>query len=129
MKNILVLILCFFSLTLLGQNLECCKTEKDVENYLSGKWKLKGSDSKTIYRYWVEKGKVRLEYYKSDDKEKGIHRTDNDAFIGIIKYENGFKLDYTYPFDSVTAELKHLDSEKLIVVRDGEEREYYKIEK
>ena len=129
MKITLILVLSFLPLTLFGQHLKCCETEKEVEEYLSGKWKLKDSDSKTIYKYWIEKGKLKLESYKSDDKEKGVHRMDNDAFIEVIKYENGFRLEYTHTFETIITELKYLNSVKFITVRDGEEREYYKVGK
>lgn len=128
MRKSLFLILTFLSMTAFGQHLKCCETEKEVEIYLSGKWKLKDSNSKTIYHYSFKNGKGYLEYFKEDDKEKGIFRTDNDAFIEIIKYENGFKIEFVYTFETLTLELKYLNSNKLILVRDGTEKEYYKIE-
>ena len=37
--------LTFSPLTLFGQSLECCETDKDVEKYISGEWKLKDFNS------------------------------------------------------------------------------------
>jgi len=128
MRKSLFLIFTFLSLTTFGQHLNCCETEKEVEFYLNGKWKLKNSDSKTIYYYSFKNGKGYLEYFKANDKEEGIFRTDNDAFVEIIKYENGFKIEYIYTFETMTLELKYLNSNKLILLRDGTEKEYYKIE-
>lgn len=48
MKKTLILLLTFLPMTLLGQQLECCTSEKDVETYLNGDWKKEGSDSKKI---------------------------------------------------------------------------------
>ena len=128
MKKILILILTFLPLTLLGQQLKCCESEKEVESYLSGKWKIKNSDSKTVYHYWFENGKGNLEDFEAAENGEEIIVEDNHSFVEIIKYENGFKLKHTYLYGNWISELKYLNSKKLILLTDGKETEYYKIE-
>ena len=127
MTKYLILLLTFIPLTLFGQHLKCCESKKEVESYLSGKWKVKGSDSKTVYKYWFENGKGNLEDF--EPAEKGIEKIveDSHKFVEIIKYENGFKLKYIYLYGDWISELKYLNSNKLILITDGEETEYYKV--
>jgi hypothetical protein len=128
MKKTLILILTFLPLTLLGQHLKCCETEKGVESYLSGKWKIKHSDSKTVYHYWFGNGKGNLEEFQLTKNGEEIIVEDDHSFVEIIKYENGFKIKYTYLYGNWISELKYLNSKKLILITDGKETEYYKIE-
>lgn len=127
MTKFFILILIFLPLTLLGQQLKCCESVKEVESHLSGNWKVKDSDSKTVYHYWFEKGEGNLEDYEPAENGEQLIVEDNHSFVEIIKYENGFKLKYTYLYGEWISELKHLDSNKLILITDGKEREYYKV--
>lgn len=43
--------LTFLPLTLLGQQLECCKSVEAVENSLNGFWKMKNSDKNEPLRF------------------------------------------------------------------------------
>ena len=127
MTKTLILLLTFLPLTLLGQDLKCCESEKDVETYLSGKWKVKDSDSKTVYHYWFENGKGNLENFEPAEKGEKIIIEDNHSFVEIIKYENRFKLKHTYLYGDWISDLKYLNSNQLILIRDGKEKEYYKV--
>mgnify|MGYP000684037076 CR=1 FL=1 len=51
MKKFLILLLIFLPLTIIGQELECCESEKEVETYLNGDWKKKDSEPNRQYRY------------------------------------------------------------------------------
>ncbi len=130
MKKILILILTFLPLTLLGQHLKCCESEKEVESYLSGKWKQK-SDSNTEIIYTFENGKGRIKYIQLHAID-GITIEDYKEVAEISKHENGFKIKFVNNNSDViytrTSELKYLDSKKLILITDGRETEYYKIE-
>ena len=128
MKKTLILILIFLPLTLLGQHLKCCETEKEVESYLSGKWKIKNSDSNTIYHYWFEKGQGNLTEMEQTENEGEYMIIDDHPFVDIIKYDQGFKLKFTHLYSNWTSELKYLNSNKLILITDGRETEYYKID-
>ncbi len=126
MKKALILILTFLPLTLLGQHLKCCESEKEVESYLSGKWKIKNSDSKTIYHYWFEKAQGNLTEMEQTENEGEYLIIDDHPFIDIIKYDQGFKLKFTHLYNNWISELKYLNSNKMILVTNGKETEYYK---
>ncbi|WP_459209090.1 hypothetical protein [Aquimarina rhabdastrellae] len=126
MKKALILILTFLPLTLLGQHLKCCETEKAVESYLSGKWKIKNLDSKTIYHYWFEKAQGNLTEMEQTENEGEYLIIDDHSFIDIIKYDQGFKLKFTHLYSNWISELKYLNSNKMILVTNGIETEYYK---
>jgi len=124
MKKTLILILTFLPLTLLGQHLKCCESKKEVESYLSGKWKIKNSDSKTIYHYWFEKQQGNLTEMERTENEYLI--IDGHTFVDIIKYDQGFKLKFTSLYNNWTSELKYLNSNRMILVTDNKEVEYIK---
>lgn len=126
MKKILILIITFLPLTLLGQHLQCCESEKEVAFYLSGKWKIKNSNSKTIYHYWFEKGQGNLTEMEPTDNEGEYIIIDDHSFVDIITYDQGFKLKFTYLNGNWTSELKYLNSNSMILVTDGKEIEYIK---
>ena len=127
MKKTLILFLTFLPLSLLGQQLKCCETEKEVENHLSGKWKIKGSDSKTVYHYWFQNEQGNLEDFVPAESGEELIIEDNHSFVEIIKHKNGFKLKHTYLYGDWISELKYLDSNKLVLRTEGKETEYYKI--
>jgi len=127
MKKTLIIILTLLPLTLIGQQLKCCESEKEIKSYLSGKWKVKGSDSKTLYHYWFENGKGNLKYFEPAKNGEEIIVEDNHSFVEIIKYENGFKLKHIYLYGNWISELKYLNSSKLILITNGKETQYYKV--
>ena len=127
MTKILILLLTFLPLTLFGQHLKCCESEKEVETYLSGFWKVKESESKTRYQYWFENGKGNLTEVELTEDENEYIVVDDHPFVEIIKYKNGFKLKYTDLSGSFISELKYLNSKKMILLTNGKEVEYCKI--
>ena len=88
---------------------------------------MKDSDSTTVYHYWFENGKGNLEDFEPAVNGEELIVEDNHSFVEIIKYENGFKLKYTYLYGDWISELKYLNSNKLILITDGKEKEYYKV--
>ncbi|MDY8135445.1 hypothetical protein [Aquimarina sp. 2201CG5-10] len=127
MKKNLVLILIFLPLTIIGQHLKCCESEKEVESYLSGIWKIKDSDSKTCYKYWFEKGQGNLTEIELTENKGEYLIIDNHPFVDIIKYDMGFKLRFTNLAGNWISELKYLNSKKMILVTDKKEVEYIKV--
>jgi hypothetical protein len=126
-KN-LILLLTFLPLTLFGQHLKCCESEKEVELYLSGKWKIKNSDEKTIYYYWFEKGQGNLTEMEQTENEEEYLIIDDHPFVDVIKYDQGFKLKFIHLYGNWISELKYLNSNRMILITDGKETEYYKID-
>lgn len=126
MIKTLILILTFLPLTILGQHLKCCESKKEVESYLSGKWKIKNSGSKTIYHYWFEKEQGNLTEMERTENENEYLIIDDHPFVDIIKYDQGFKLKFTSLYSSWTSELKYLNSNRMILVTNNKEVEYIK---
>lgn len=129
MKKTLILILTFLPLTLLGQHLKCCESEKEVESYLSGKWKENNDESNTVYEYWFENGKGHLSEIEISENGDELIELEVQPFVEIIKYDGGFKIKFIYPYENWVSELKYLNSNKLILITNGKETEYYKYEK
>ena len=142
MKKILIVILTFLPLTLLGQHLKCCESEKEVELYLSGIWKQNDSNPEflyeykngkeikrkieTLYKYTFEKGQGHLTEMEQTENKSEYIIIDDHPFVDIIKYDQGFKLKFTHLYSSWTSELKCLNSDRMILVTNGKETEYVK---
>ncbi len=129
MKKILILIFTILPFISFGQHLKCCESEKEVEKYLSGKWKEKNDESNTVYEYWFENGKGHLSEIEIAENGDELIELEVQPFVEIIKYDDGFKIKFTYPYENWISELKYLNSNKLILITDGKETEYYKYKK
>jgi hypothetical protein len=128
MKKVLLLILIFSPLNLIGQELECCKTEKDVETYLSGDWKKKDSDLNRLYRNEFKNGKGKFKVFVINEDGTLKPAEENVPEIRILKKDYGFEIEHDFGVVKTITGIKYLDSNKLIVTRrDGAETEYYKI--
>ncbi len=128
MKIILILILTFSPLTLLGQQLKCCETVKEVEHYLIGEWKIQSSNSDIEYHYWQENGKIYLSMVEPTELKKEYLLVEHDFTVRVEKTNRGFKIQTTNLNGNWSSELKYLNSKKLILITDGNETEYYNIE-
>lgn len=115
-------------LILSGQNLKCCKTIKEVETHLSGKWKIENSDSETILHFWFENGKGHMNKYVYMKNGKTRKEEKDQPLINVYKDEGVFYLEFQYLFGGVGHQIIYLDSKRLILPIDGTEIEYYKIE-
>ncbi|MGO2103755.1 MAG: hypothetical protein ACTH3E_12005 [Psychroflexus halocasei] len=127
MKNNLILLLTFLPLTILGQQLKCCETEKDVEQYLIGEWKNKNSNSNVEYHYWKENGKIYLSIVEPTELKNEYLLVEHDFNVRVEKTNLGFKIQTINLNADLNAELKYLNSNKLILITDGKETEYYRI--
>ena len=128
MRKTLFLLLIFLPLILIGQELECCKTEKDVETYLSGDWKKKDSDFDRLYRSEYRNGKGKFKVFIINEDGTLNPVKENVPVTKILKTENGFEIEHNFGGLKTFTGIKYLDSNKLIVTRrDGAETEYYKV--
>lgn len=84
--------------------------------------------SKIVYQYWFENGKGNLEDFEPAKRGEEVIIEDNHSFVEFIKYEKGFKLKHIYLYGNWISELKYLNSNKLVLITEGKETEYYKID-
>ncbi|WP_417870954.1 hypothetical protein [Winogradskyella sp.] len=129
MKKILNIVLMVLPLVLSGQNLKCCKSVNQVESYLRGEWIENKVDSNTVYEFWFENGIGHLSEKEIAEYGDEVIELEIQPYVEVIKYEGGFKIKFIYPNESWTSELKYINSSKLVLIRDGEETEYYRYEK
>ena len=125
----LIILLIISPLVLVGQQLKCCESDKQVENHLTGNWKKTDGDPKIVYHYWFKDGQGNME--RLQQPKKGVIdviEDDNHSFVDVIKSDNGYKLEFTYPYGNHIAVLKYLSESKLILISDGKETEFYKVE-
>lgn len=111
------------------QETKCCKSIKEVESYLSGKWKMKNSDENKEYHYSFNNGQGKFQVYETDDSGELMNLNDEPTKFRIIKSENGFKIEYNYDLNlDVIYDIKHLDSNKFIRARrDGKESTLHRV--
>lgn len=127
MKNVFVTILFLTPIILIGQDLNCCKTKKEVENYISGYWKIKDSLSKIRYNFWFEKGRGNLTILESINNDSEYLVLDDHPFVDIIKNDVGFELKFTDLYENRLANIKYLDSVKMVLHMEGKKIEYQKM--
>lgn len=111
---------------LIGQDLDCCKTKKEIENNISGYWKIKDSISKIRYNFWFEKGQGNLTILEPITNDDEYLVLDDHPFVDIIKNDIGFELKFTDLYENRLARIKYLDSVKMILLMDGKNIEYQK---
>lgn len=127
MKKLLLILILNLILYSCSATLAHIKTQNEVAELLTGNWKLKNSESKTIYSFRFESLKGFYEESEPDDDGKYIIVYDNPV-IEIIKKGKKFNLKFTDLLESWNSQIIHLDKEKLILKTSGKETEYYKIE-
>jgi len=128
MMKILILLLTFLPLTLLGQQLECCKSVEEVGTNLNGYWKMKNSDKNEQLRFEFNNGIGKFWRNKFNEKNELIESKEIDQTLEIFKTESGFELDWSNGNRLGTSKIKVLNPTTLVFVRsDGKETEYYKI--
>ncbi len=127
-KKHLIVIIGLLPCIVIGQTLQCCNTEKEVEEAISGYWKIKDLDSKTIYHYWVADGQGNVEDVVSGEKDGEYEiKERNHSFFYLQKENFGFALNYIYKYGNWTSNLNYLDATKMILITNGESTEYYKV--
>ena len=127
-KNNFVLLLVLFPLFTFSQNLECCSSEKEIEEALTGYWKIKNDASKSIYHYWFENGRGNVENVEitnTTEKYKPVEKS--HSHIYLKKEDNLFILEYIYRYGSWTSTINKLNENSLTLETNGEITEYYKV--
>jgi hypothetical protein len=128
MKKILILMLTFLPLTLLGQQLECCKSVQEVGNSINGYWKMKNSEKNEQLRFEFNDGIGKFWQNKFNEKNELVESKEIEHTLEIFKTDSGFELDWSNRNRLVTSRIKILNSTSLVFVRgDGKENEYYRI--
>jgi hypothetical protein len=128
MKKTLFLILTFLPLNLIGQELNCCKSKKEIEVFLNGDWKKKDSDPNYLYRFEFNNGTGKFKVFVIDEEGTLMLVEKNLPDIKILKTKKGFEIEHNFSGVKTYSEIKYLDSSKLIVTRrDGAEKEYYRV--
>ena len=128
MKKTLILLLAFLPLTLIGQELKCCNSEKEIEIFLSGDWKKNDSDLNRLYRFEFNNGTGKFKVFVINEDGTLKLVEENLPDIKILKTKKGFEIALNFDGLKTYSGIKFLDSTKLIITRlDGAESEYYKI--
>ncbi|WP_282122666.1 hypothetical protein [Algibacter mikhailovii] len=130
MNKSLILVLTLLPLIVLGQELKCCESIKEVETYLNGNWEKKDSDLNRLYHFEFRNGFGKFQMFEI--KENGTLKLaeENPPDIKILATKNGFEIEYDYGVLKAFSGIKCLDSLKLTITRqDGAEKEYYRIAK
>ena len=128
MKKTLILILTFLPLTLLGQQLECCKSVEEVGNEINGYWKMKSPDKNEQLQFEFNNGIGKFWRYKFNDKNELIETKEINQKLEIFETKSGFEMDWSNGKRIGTSKIKTLNSTSLVFVRrDGKETEYSRI--
>ncbi len=126
MAKTLLLLLTFLPLTLLGQELKCCVSTEEAESYLSGIWKVKNKNSKTLYKYSFEDGQGHWTEMESTENKDDYFIAEDHPFIYRITSDQGFKLKINHSYGHWIGEFKSLNSRKMLLVSNGKETEFIK---
>ncbi|MBU2939986.1 hypothetical protein KO494_10590 [Lacinutrix sp. C3R15] len=111
-----------------SQNASCCTSIEATEEALSGYWKIKDVDSKSIYHYWFENGRGNVENVEVTEtigKYKPVEKS--HSYIYIKKEGDTLKLEYIYKYGSWISVITLLDENNLVLVTNEEATAYYKI--
>ena len=128
LKLYLIAIILIFPSLIIAQELECCKSEKDIENTITGYWKIKDDNSKSLYHFWFENGRGNVETVQTTETVgKYIHVDKSHSYIYIKKEDDFYILEYIYKYGKWTSIIKQLDSNNLVLETNAENTAYYKI--
>ncbi|MCF7560414.1 hypothetical protein L3X39_07175 [Sabulilitoribacter multivorans] len=121
MKKLLVCISILYVSICFSQNLECCKTIQEVEQAITGDWKLKGDTENVIYRFTFGNKNGYVEVLeelnlppKAENKDvNGL--VNDDHTLVKIKYDKGlFYIDLIYLYGDVSEPINVLNKESFI---------------
>ncbi len=111
-----------------AQNLECCSSDKEIEEAITGYWKIKNDGSKSIYHYWFENGRGNVEnVIITETKEEYKPVEKSHSHIYLKKEDTTFILEYIYKYGNWTSVLKKLNATNLVIETNGETTAYYKV--
>ncbi|WP_445452740.1 hypothetical protein [Flavobacterium sp. 25HG05S-40] len=122
-KKILILFLTL-SLSIYSQKLKCCKTIEEVKRKLEGNWIVKNGDSNLVYQYSFTGEIGRIHKEEKKDVLRGIVSMKiHEPNFKLRRSLFGYKIKYTTPAGGCVF-IKYLDTEKMILKKDGELIEY-----
>ncbi|QRM89178.1 hypothetical protein FG167_08005 [Lacinutrix sp. WUR7] len=127
-KNYLLFFLLLIPFSNFAQSLECCSSDKEIEEAITGYWKIKNDDSKSIYHYWFENGRGNVENVEISEtigEYKPVEKS--HSHIYIKKEADTLKLEYIYRYGNWTSVIKKLDKSNLTLETNGESTEYHKV--
>jgi len=128
LKKYILVGLLIFPLSLLAQEKTCCASEKEVETTLSGYWKIKNDDSKSLYHYWFKHDRGNVETVETSETIGELIPVEKSHSYIYIKRENDvFILEYIYRYGNWTSTIKLLDENNLVLETNGETTAYYKV--
>lgn len=128
LKNKIVVVLVLFPFFSFAQHLECCSSEKEIEETLTGYWEIKNDNSKSIYHYWFENGTGNVENVQITETIKKYRPVEKShSFVYLKSEEGSFILEYIYRYGNWTSVIKKLDENNLTLETNGETTEYFKV--
>ncbi|MBQ0788213.1 MAG: hypothetical protein KBT69_11970 [Oceanihabitans sp.] len=128
-KNYFLVFLFLIPCITSAQNLECCTSDKEVEEAITGYWKIKNDASKSIYHYWFENGRGNVENVirtETTGEYKPVEKS--HSHIYLKKEDATFILEYIYKYGNWTSVLKKLNATNLTLETNGETTVYYKVQ-
>ncbi|MFD2822122.1 hypothetical protein ACFS5M_00470 [Lacinutrix iliipiscaria] len=126
--RVIILSALLFPLNLLAQDKDCCSSEKELESVLSGYWKIKDDDSKSLYHYWFKNNRGNVETVQTTGTVGQFIPVENShSYTYIKKVNDSFVLEYIYRYGNWTSVIKQIDENNLVLETNGEITKYYKI--
>ena len=127
-KNYFIVLLLLIPFSTFVQNIECCSSDKEIEEALTGYWKIKNEESKSIYHYWFKNGRGNVENVQVTEtigKYKPVEKS--HSYIYLKKVDDTYILEYIYRYGNWTSKIRKLDANNLTLETNGESTEYYKV--
>ena len=127
-KKPFLIVLLFFSSSILAQDKTCCTSEKEVELALAGYWKIKDDHSKSLYHYWFKHDRGNVETVETTGTVGELIPVEKShSYIYIKKENDTFILEYIYRYGNWISIIKHLDENNLVLETNGETTAYYRV--
>lgn len=127
-RKIWVLILALLPISIMAQQLECCKTVTAVETYLAGNWKKKDRDLNKIYQFEFKEAGGAFRIFKIDEGGALAIIKNSETVLRILKTEKGYRLEHDRGGLKTYDGVQYLDTTTLILTRrDGKASVFYKV--
>ena len=102
-------------------------SELEIQQNLSGIWKIKDSVSNIRYSFWFERNQGHLTILELTEDNYEYLVLDDHPFVDIVKTKEGYNLKFTDLYENRTSRLHFLDSTKMILHDRGRNLEYLKV--
>ena len=118
----------FSPLTVLGQQLDCCKSVNEIGTFINGYWEIRNPNANEQLRFEFNNEIGKFWRYKFDYDNELIEIEEIKQTLEIFETKSGFELDWSNGNRLGTSRFKILNSTTLVLVRkDGKESKYYRI--